>query len=298
MLVLGNNGDVQPVSAIVRKEASLKRRVRSIGRFVAHIANSPTTWREELELAKLESAEPFTVGSARLAGHSFAYTHPQSLAVQYRSIFQRGCYRLPAGLQDPIIIDCGANIGVACLYWLRHFPSATIKAFEPDPAIFAVLQHNLGSYLSSRLSLVEAAVWIERGTAMFRRQGAGGGRLSTAHDEAIPVPTVRLADVLAEYISDGCDSIDLLKVDIEGAECAVLLDCAPMLRHVERLFVEYHCAADSPQELSELISTLDIAGFRLTVESEVTPGSPFVTEVANADFDMQLNVWAKRPTRG
>ncbi|MBK9174775.1 MAG: FkbM family methyltransferase, partial [Flavobacteriales bacterium] len=71
------------------------------------------------------------------------------------------------------------------------------------------------------------------------------------------VPSVKLRDVL---ISNG--TVDLLKVDIEGAETEVLLDCGDALGGVQRLYVEYHSFRNRPQRLHELLALLAAQGFR------------------------------------
>jgi hypothetical protein len=69
------------------------------------------------------------------------------------------------------------------------------------------------------------------------------------------VRTVRLRDYLDQ-------PIEFLKLDIEGAEVPVLLDCSDRLEQVEHLFVEYHSFIGLPQPLDCLISILRSAGFR------------------------------------
>jgi hypothetical protein len=55
--------------------------------------------------------------------------------------------------------------------------------------------------------------------------------------------------------------VDFLKIDIEGAEYAVLKDCRDRLQNVRNLFVEYHAAPDEPQRLNEMLSWFSEAGF-------------------------------------
>jgi FkbM family methyltransferase len=238
----------------------------------------------EQELARLESSTPFEAGMTDLLGFPVRYTHPQSMAVQYRAIFGDDVYRFRASRPDPVILDCGANIGMASLYWKREYPAARITAFEPDPTIAEVMRWNLRSAAAEDVTVVGAAVWNAATSLHFIQQGAGGGRLG---EGSLEVRTVRLRDYLD-------DPVDFLKLDIEGAEVDVLLDCADVLDRVEYLFVEYHSFRDRPQRFDALVSVLAQAGYRLAVQTEYCPRSPFVDESAHPDFDLQLNISAIR----
>jgi hypothetical protein len=131
----------------------------------------------EQELARLESSTPFEAGMTDILGFPVRYTHPQSMAVQFRAIFGDQVYRFRASRPDPVILDCGANIGMASLYWKRDYPEARITAFEPDPAIADVLRWNLRSAAAEGVTVVGAAVWNSATSLRFIQQGAGGGRL-------------------------------------------------------------------------------------------------------------------------
>lgn len=61
----------------------------------------------------------------------------------YREIFVRQNYYFTANDDRPVILDCGANVGMASLYFKWLYPKAQIKAFEPDPATFQLLQQNM-----------------------------------------------------------------------------------------------------------------------------------------------------------
>jgi FkbM family methyltransferase len=213
------------------------------------------------------------------------YSHPHSLAAQYRDIFCKQIYRFDTARPDPRILDVGANIGLATLYWKRRFPQARITAFEPDPTLVDILAGNLAAAAIDDVEVISAAAWTTEGTLTFQRQGAGGGRLGPSDDT---VEARRLLDVLDT-------PIDLLKMDIEGAEVEVLSDCAPALSNVARLFVEFHSFIDAPQRFDELITILGSSGYRMLVQTEACPPQPFAQIATGNDMDMQLNVFAYRP---
>lgn len=152
---------------------------------------------------------------------------------------------------DPLILDCGANIGLASIYWKRLYPLARIVTFEPDPDIFPVSSWNLDHLGFTDVKRLQKAVWTSATQLPFWSEGADGGRVLEAPPNSIDrqrsVPAVRLRDYLDRRT-------DLLKVDIEGAEVDVILDC------VDRL--------------------LD-SGFRVHILPDVVSPQPFITRLDN-----------------
>jgi FkbM family methyltransferase len=155
------------------------------------------------------------------------------------------------------------------LRYKQLYPKAHIIAFEPDKDICEVLRKNLAVNQIDDVEVVEAAIWTRNDRATFFAQGADGGHIV---DEAAAtnnggrgvhywIDTVRLADYLAT------DRVDLVKLDIEGAEADVLIDCAERLRNVENMVIEFHFMNDSPKKLPPALSALSAAGFNLSINS-------------------------------
>jgi FkbM family methyltransferase len=70
----------------------------------------------------------------------------------------------PPGIGSPgVIVDLGANIGVASAQLATRFPEATILAVEPDPGNAAACRRNLAAW-QTRCTVVEAAVWSDLGS--------------------------------------------------------------------------------------------------------------------------------------
>jgi FkbM family methyltransferase len=208
---------------------------------------------------------------------------------QYKEIYVDELYRFPPETQTPLIYDCGANIGVSVCYFKTHYPGAAVKAFEPDAALFKLLKGNIEQNgLMKGVSLFNEAVWIHANGVLFSGDGADGGAVAP---EGFPVKSVRLRDRLA-----GEERVDFLKIDIEGAEVDVLLDCEDVLRNVRRLFIEFHGDKQQPQRLSILLALLERTGFRYAIQSAHPKRSPFVTPAAPGPFDLQLNIFGINPT--
>jgi FkbM family methyltransferase len=166
-----------------------------------------------------------------------------------------------------------------------------VLALEPDPALFACLERNVIANGCSSVELLDCAAWNAAGEIAFLPDGADGGRvLDAAHRGArqMMVRTVAIGALLADR------PVDVLKIDIEGAEDVVIADCAPILSRVRCLFVEYHAKRGAPSALGGIVRLLEQAGFRLHVENAVAGSAPFAASAAQP-FDLQLNLAAWRP---
>jgi FkbM family methyltransferase len=209
----------------------------------------------------------------------------------YRAIFETEIYAFEPDHNVPKIIDGGANIGLATLYWKRNFPSAQITAFEPDPEIFDVLKKNLKERGYDNVELIQKGLWSETTTLQFEPDGADGGQVKDEAPEeggdVQKIPVTRLKPYLN-------DRIDLLKLDIEGAETEVLNDAAEHLRSVQHLFVEYHSYVGEEQRVDEILHVLRRAGFRIHVQPELVADRPFLQRMESYGMDHRLNIFAFR----
>jgi FkbM family methyltransferase len=206
-----------------------------------------------------------------------------SFLSQYYDIYGQGTYAVEFDSSVPRILDCGANIGMSVLYWKSIAPDAVITAFEADADIANVLASNLRAAESAHgVDIVQAAVCARHGTVEFVPDGADSGHIGPT---GVVVPAVRLRDYLT-------GKIDLLKLDIEGAEVEVLLDCADVLHRVQRIVFEYHSIADRERRLGMLLGALEAAGFRVIIKTEHAPARPLIQ--TEGDSENRLNVYALR----
>ena len=83
-------------------------------------------------------------------------------------VFVRRPYSFPARRADPLIIDCGANIGLATLFFKAAYPAARILAFEPDPTLFRVLERNIQRNGLQGVTAIPKAVFIRAGHVQLR----------------------------------------------------------------------------------------------------------------------------------
>jgi len=213
-----------------------------------------------------------------------------SFLFTYKEIFKREIYRFECHQDNPYILDGGANIGMATLYWKSLFPKAEIVAFEPDREIFEFLEHNIMASGHQDVKLLNKGLWDESTSLSFESEGSDAGRIKAgAEENSIEVTTLR------PFLTGR--KVDFLKLDIEGAETVVLRDCASLLGNVENIFVEYHSFPDQEQTLDEVIGLLRESGFRLFVNSMAAKAKSPLVQRPNLDgMDMQLNLFGYRPS--
>lgn len=207
-------------------------------------------------------------GRILLDGYHIEYADLLTLCPQWHDIFVRETLNFTTRTRAPRILDCGANVGLASLYFKRQYPAARITAFEADPDLAAICARNLVGNGADDVVVEAAAVWRDAGTVRFQREGADSGAIegtsSGLQATAIDVPAVRLRDRLA------VERVDLLKLDIEGAERVVLTDCARVLGNVNALVMDLHEFNPEVRQTPAIMSLLADAGFRMSL-SDATP---------------------------
>ncbi len=204
----------------------------------------------------------------RVGGLRLRITDGANAYMQYKDEFVRRNYSFASEAREPLVIDGGANIGMFSLATLRDHPGARITAFEPDPAVFAILRENLERNGARGVTLVNAALGGEDGEMGFAPDGRAGGMLS-AGGAGMRVRVERLSRHL-----DG--EVDFLKLNIEGAELDVLRELrdGKRLDRVHAMVIEYHGWPDGEQRLGPLLSLLDAGGFRFLVHDQDEQSNP------------------------
>lgn len=249
--------------------------------------------REHLRLRLQLAARPrHSPGTTTVGGRTVRYVDAASLLSSHYDIYVRRTYALPDQARAAVIIDVGANIGLSVLWFLEACPAARIVALEPDPQIYPVLAANIAAVAgvpAGQVELINAAAWHEDGTIGFEADGADGGHVCTTGTR---VPTVDIAQILRRF-----RHIDLLKVDVEGAEGTLLPRIMPYLDRIDRLFIEWHSRTHGEQTLGPIVTTLTEHGFHIQIQSELSSDSPFVRQRLNGDLDNQVNIHAWKRDR-
>lgn len=154
---------------------------------------------------------------------------------------------------DPVrtCIDVGGNIGAFTAWIKEAWPGAQITAIEPEASSFNVLFRNVGH--APGVNLIEGAVlYNTEGKVLYVNPNNSGCHRVLAAEEVtpalsiqtVPLPeTVTLEQIMVER---GWKTLDLLKLDCEGSEVDILMNCTPDLLQVTRRVVgEFHAGYDA-----------------------------------------------------
>lgn len=238
-------------------------------------------------LTKLPTNEPGTFNWEDL---TLDYQCPNCLHHLIKEILEREIYYFKSETEFPYIIDCGANIGVSPIYFSRLYPNAKIIAFEPDPFITKFTKQNLIQAGAKNVQLIESALSDQEGEITFHSDQELGGSI---HEEK---PHLDSFKVRSQKLSPYLDKpVDLLKIDIEGAENLVIQEILPKLSNVKNIFVECHSFVNQKQNCLEIPHLLVEAGFRVYLEGGgIKNKKPFSHAKTYRNQDLQFNVWATR----
>jgi FkbM family methyltransferase len=194
---------------------------------------------------------------------------PYYLDFLVREIFTEGAYDIGPLPDRPVIIDCGANIGIASVYFSLTYPGCHLMAFEPDPVAFDLLTQNTATLTD--FQALNLAVGAKKGALdFFTDEGKpGSARMSGIRERQpngtlIVVDCVRLSSLLPEHV-------DLLKIDVEGMEWAILddLEESGAFGTIDRMVIEYHHHLPlSANRLAEFLTRIERAGFAYEIGAE------------------------------
>jgi FkbM family methyltransferase len=154
------------------------------------------------------------------------------LAQEYQVV--KVCFRTGA---PKVVVDLGANVGLFSLYTLSLWPSAKVHSVEAGLGAYRMLTHNRALNPGLDWHTYHCAVWGQDGQVYFvEGEASTSGRIVTGQTGE-RVAAITLDTFNSRYITHR--SLSLLKMDIEGAEEAVL-GSSKTLGRVENLIVEIH----------------------------------------------------------
>ena len=156
-------------------------------------------------------------------------------AYVFWQVFLAGDYDLPINFLPAVIVDAGAHIGYASLYMLHRFPDAKIIAVEPEPSNADLYAKNLA--LEKNVTLYKAALWRDNTPLNIENPNADSWsfRVEESKDDSDGVEAITVADILKET-----GHIDILKLDIEGAEKELFSGDSSWLDQVKMVILELH----------------------------------------------------------
>ncbi|NDB69599.1 MAG: FkbM family methyltransferase [Methylocystaceae bacterium] len=190
------------------------------------------------------------------------YRSASDLRGQYTEIFVNRHYAIQSPNHEPCIVDAGGNIGMSAIWFMQNYPRANLTVYEADPSLVQVLKRNLTAASCAGVDVKNAAVWTSDGTVRF--DNAGHDRGAVCNNGAIAVPSVDIASHLPARV-------DLLKLDIEGAEYGVInrLCDTNSISRVQNLAAEFHVRRGDIDDALESLQRLRSAGMQVCITSSL-----------------------------
>jgi FkbM family methyltransferase len=218
---------------------SLYQDLRKVKRYVSYLG-SRAGFAALTQEARSSAVHELTIKHPQLSKSVVVRTNSSDIETFGKVIAEREYY-LPELRNVRTIIDAGANIGLASVFFAETFPGARIIALEPESSNFELLKRNTAPY--PNIVCLKKALWRESGTITIVDPGDGNWGFRTSNDDLTNVKRVDQVDcmtVLDLMKQFDFPRIDLLKVDIEGSEKEVFADAVAWIGQVDTIVVELH----------------------------------------------------------
>ena len=195
-----------------------------------------------LLLTLLNVRVPITVNICRIPITVRTATPDLEVAINcLNGEFDRLCAAIPA-LRHGLIIDAGGYIGTAAIAFARRYPNATIVTLEPNNANYSILVKNTAPW--PNIVTMNTALAPEPGVSTLHNRGTGDWGFTLIEKAAdrptSPIETVQCMTVDQIINQIGSDGIDILKIDIEGGEHALLSRNIEWINQTTGICIELH----------------------------------------------------------
>jgi FkbM family methyltransferase len=204
---------------------------------------------------------------------------------------------------EMMVVDIGAHVGYFTLIAAKQVgPAGKVLAFEPDADNHAALLKNIAMNDYQNITVAQKAVSEQEGSAQLHLTQTGSGRHSMFHHGlpergSVDIETTTLDATLKEL---GWPHVDLIKIDVEGAEVSVLSGMAQLLENQTdlKLVVEFmpellHNAGVTPQQFFDKLTSLDPEIYFIDEANGIVPiavgdGSSLVSRLLAAEISGNL----------
>jgi hypothetical protein len=149
---------------------------------------------------------------------------------------------------NAVFLDIGANIGSVSLY-VDNFNKVRdednkIKVYsvEPEPNNLLLLKENIKNNPTENITVINNAIWHEQKTVLITNKGGNSSIIDERNDESVEVLAITIQDFIDLY---GIDEIDVVKIDIEGAEFDLMINTPPeTLAKIKYITLEFDKSFD------------------------------------------------------
>lgn len=213
----------------------------------------------------------FKFNNESFYGYNISFFDYDSFKFLFTEIFIKNEYFFKTDKKRPVIFDCGSNIGMSVVYFKWLYPESEIYAFEPDRETFKILKANIEKNKFNNVYLNEIALANKVGKVNLYIDNENPGNLTMSIiKNRLPLNEIKVnSSKLSSFIKS--KKIDLIKMDIEGAESEVIKDLvsAKKLNQVNELILEYHhLIGDDSANFSNLLFMLEKNDFKYRIKAD------------------------------
>jgi FkbM family methyltransferase len=187
-------------------------------------------------------------------------------------------YYFKADNPAPVIIDCGANIGISLIYFKCLYPDAAVHCFEPNAKAFYFLEKNVLANKLKNIFLYKEAVSDINGIVNLYIPESGKIINASLENTGCPesVCSVRLSDAISNI-----KNIDLIKIDVEGSEDRIIRELADSIqlkgKKIKMFIIEYHFSSIKTKiDLENLIQILECNNYATDLNAPYSDCNPII----------------------
>jgi len=237
-----------------------------------------------IDLNRIKGYKRYEESSINFLGKNIKFSDNEAFIGMVNEIFIKKNYMFISKTNAPLILDCGANIGLSAIFFKQIYPKSKIICFEPDPKIYELLKYNLNQFNYNDVQIFNSAVWVRDEKLIFETDKSWGGKIvSENNNKTITIDAINLNKYLH-------DKVDFLKIDIEGAEYDVIMNCSELIiKNVNYIFFEWHSFSNKDQKLGEILNFFEKNNFRHHLKEASPKGAPFIEKRLNELMDTQID---------
>ncbi|EKD85576.1 MAG: methyltransferase FkbM family [uncultured bacterium] len=208
----------------------------------------------------------------KFLGYKMKLANIEKFAHILFELFGINVYYFKSLKKNPVIIDIGANIGDSILYFKWLYPDSKIYAFEPLPIAYQLLQKNIiNNHLKNVYAFNVGLGSNEKKIKIYSDlEGTSGSSTINKKASGSQLKNSKYQDVKIVKISNlkeikALNKINLIKIDIEGAEADLLDDLKNILPKTDRVIFEYHVVPNiSENSFDKIVKILRESQFSLS----------------------------------
>lgn len=157
----------------------------------------------------------------------------------FGQIFVDEEYSFPTDIRPELIIDGGANVGYASIFFANKYKNAHIIAVEPEKSNIELLKENTSYY--PNIEIIESAIWNENTYLKVKDIGLGNWGFIVEKTKLSDIGAFKAITIQTLLEESGYEKIDILKLDIEGSEKEIFTNnYEDWLDKVSILIIELH----------------------------------------------------------